>query len=436
DSTSLEATPTSAPTLSNHAIINNLSEQVNQGSNVENGGQVYSADNQIYYIQEGIYCMSESGENITQISEIQDALYISKVKGTLYYVSSTDYNVYKLNITTQIEPTKLGLEGAYFLTVIGDFLYYQYAIGADADYCLYRANKDGSDPENLVIKSSAFCTDGKKIYYANKEDDNTLYAYNIATVEIEQLSNNTAKQINVVDNYLYYINRTTEHITKLNLDTQESVVLYDTHGQYLNNNGQVLVFADNEGISTMGFDGEDILQILEYSDVNGLNVVGDYIFFASYLNNSNEKIFYIKTDGTALSEPLPISSLSIIKNFDFENRIITVDFVERLSGSEAIEEYSKDFSLSIKNAEEALVATDGIYMQNSNDKQREYKVSDLTKLFLSIKTDGSFDPEGYEADCTILKEIYAIDATHILEQLFYITGFDGEVLELRQFYEE
>lgn len=436
NSTSAEVMPTIAPTLSNQTIVSNISDSISQGSNVENGGQAYFSDNHIYYIKDGIYSMSKNGENKTLVSEVDDALYLNKSDDYIYYVSTSDYYVYKLNTTIEQQPIKLELEGAYFLTIIGDFLYYQYTIGADADYCLYRANKDGINSENLGIRSSSFCTDGKSIFYSNSDDNNTLYMYNISTAEVEQLSNNTVQQLNVVDNHIFYINRTTQQITKLSLETQDSIVLYDMKSSYLNNNGDVIVFANDLGISTMDFDGENVTQILEYNDINGLNVVGNYIFFALYLNNSNEKIFSIKTDGSELSEPLPEYSMSIIKSFDFENKTIIVDFVERLTGQDAIDTYAEDNSISLRRAEEKLTTTNGIYIRNTNNKQREYQVSDLTRIVLSVKTDGSYNPEGYDADCTILKEIYNLDKALILDSLFYIVGFNDELLELRQFYEQ
>jgi hypothetical protein len=354
-------------------------------------------------------------------------------------VSSHDYKVYKLDITKNEEPVQLGLTGAYYLMVIGDYIYYQSAIGESADFYLYRASLDGENPENLQIKSSSFCIDGQNIYFANLNDDNKLYMLNMSTGEIEQLSNNRVRQLNIINNNLYYINNTTGNITKLDINTLESTILCTSNCTYLNTNGQILVYSCYEtgGINKMNLDGSEQTQILNYKDVNGLNVAGNWIFFESYSTTIVPIKFSIRIDGSELSEPLPQSSLAKIVDYNPETNVITCDFIEYYTGNEAVTKYTEDFSLSERKAKQALEKTNGVYIRNPNPKLREYKILDLSDMILSINPDGSYNTDGYTADINTFNEIYKADDEHklIFGNYYHITGYNGDLISLIQFYE-
>ena len=178
-----EISITQAPTAESNMIIMQLDikkiepldELSNQGSNIENGGYVLKKDNIIYYQKNGLFTMSPSGNHIKKLLEQDDTLYLNIYKDYLYYISANDYNVYRFDLVNKGEPELLGLNGAYSLVIIGDYIYYQNAIGEDADFYIYRADIKTLVPENLMIKTSSFCTDGQNIYYANSEDENKLY---------------------------------------------------------------------------------------------------------------------------------------------------------------------------------------------------------------------------------------------------------------------
>ncbi len=428
-----EATPTATPLQSNQAIVNNLSDSGVCGANVENGGHALASGRMIYYRADGICSMLKSGERKSKLSDIENALYLNKSENFLYYISTTDYCIYKMDIDNPQQPENLGLAGAYFLTIFDNHLYYQYAIGENADQYLYRADIDGRFAEQLPIRSSSYCIDGLNIYYANIDDDNSLHQYNLLTFEIEKLSNNSVRQLNIIGDTIYYINKTTSHITRLNLPTQESTVLSDISYNYLNTNGDMLIASNGESILTMDLDGENLSVILEYNDVNNLNIASDYIFFESYLSTLNEKVFYMKTDGSELSEELPVSSLSYITDYDIENKNITVDFVKLLSNDIAVTEYMKDFEVSKSDAEEVLLETDGVYIKNTNARQRQYTFSDLTEIVLCVRTDGSIDVIGYDTTHNVFNEIYNFNNHLIINQLFNISAFRGEILTLSQY---
>ena len=202
-----------------------VEELENRGSNAENNGLADEDDGTIYYLSAGLNSMSSSGYHQKKLSTQTDMLYINSYENHIYYVSVDDYGVYRLNKDDLEKPAKLNISGVYSMAVIGDHIYYQNAIGESSDNYVYRTDMDGTNPENLMIKSSAFCSDGETIYFANAEDENKLYSLSMCTGEIDQLSNNQASQINIMDGSIYYINKKTKHITKLDIQTHESTVL-------------------------------------------------------------------------------------------------------------------------------------------------------------------------------------------------------------------
>ena len=430
-----EADTTKLPVKIELIATSPMDAPINQGSNIENGGYALFLDDVVNYVDGGLNRINKNSSHIKQVSEKNDMLFLNKIDNLLYYVSADDYNVYYLDITKDDEPIKIGLYGACFLMVLGDYIYFQLAVGHEADFYIYRADKDGSNPENLGIKASSFSSDGQNIYFANLDDDYKLYVYIMSQGIIEQLSNNNAHQLNIMGDYLYYINRTTEKITKLNVKTLESVVLYEEKCSYLNINGNILIFSHSitGGIFSMHKDGSDIKQILEYNDINGLISAGDYVFFESYQNTLNEKTFWINLKSEELSEALPVTTLSLIANYDAEKKIIVTDYIEYLTGDEAIKTYIKDNSVSERKAKQALEVTSGVYIRNLYQKYQEYKILDLTNIVLLIKQDGSFDTNGYNVDCITFSEIYNANEELVKSSIFSVTGFDGELVSLIQF---
>lgn len=410
---------------------------VSQNSNIENGGHALFDDDTIYYTNDGLYSCNKHKYKQNLLSDDDFISYINKSGDFIYFVSTLDYNVYKLDLTKDEEPINIGLNGAYYLMVIGDYIYYQSAIGENADFYLYRASLNGENKENLQIKSSSFCSDGHNIYFANLDDESKLYMLNMSTGEVAQISNNRARQLNLINNNLYYINKTTGNITKLDIDTLESTILSNDNCSYLNTNGKILVYSCNSigGIGTMNLDGSDKTQILKYKDINGLNVAGSWIFFESYSTTITPIKFSIKIDGTELSEPLPQSSLAKILEYDPEQNIITCDFIEYFTGDEAIKKYTEDKSLSERKAKLALEKTEGIYVRNPNPILREYKMLDLSDIILTTNPDGSYNTDGYTSDITTFNAIYEARPDLILDNYYFITGYNGDLITLIQFYE-
>ena len=197
----------------------------------------------------------------------------------------------------------------------------------------------------------------------------------------------------------------------------------------------LVFYSDEAGIlGTMNPDGSEAVPILEYNDVNALNTAGGWVFFESFKNTFEEKVFWLKTDGTELSGELPVYSMAKIIDYDPESKTIHCDFVRYLEGEEALKEYINDNSVSERKAQEVLDETDGSYVQNNNPKVMEYKVSDLTDITLNINADSSFSAEGYKAAVTAFEEIFAKNPALILDQLYYVTAYEGRLIKIEQFH--
>ncbi len=411
-------------------------ERINEGSNAENNGIAAEFEGTIYYINNGLNSMSDSGHHQKKILDKTDIIYINVYDGYIYFVCSEEYAVHRMPLNQEGEPEALNITGAYSMMVMQDHIYYQNAIGSEADNYLYRANLDGTEKENLMIKTSAYTFDGQVIYYANEEEENTLYSYDTCTGEMLQLSNNQASQINIIAGKVYYINKTTKKLTVLDTQTLESTVILEENISYLNSTESTLIFYSNENsaLGTMDIESGDVEYILEYNDVNGLNVASDWIFFESYENTASNEVFYLKTDGTELSRDLPVMALAKVVDYDLEEKVIYIDYVRRFTGEEAVSEYIHDFGVSERRAKEVLLETDNVYIQNSNPTIIEYKFTDITEITLNVNIDSSNTAEGYRADISQFEQILEKDENLIYENLYNIVGFEGNLIKITQDY--
>ena len=415
-----------------------VEETIDHGSNTENNGiAAQSADDgTLYYISDGLNSMSDSGNHRKQLTEQNDMLYLSIYENYAYYISSDDYGIYRIDRLSPDQPQYLGVSGAYSLMIIGEHIYYQNAIGEAADNYVYRTDMDGGNPENLMIKASVFCSDGQTIYYANSEDGNKLYSLDTSTGLIDQLSNNQASQINVLGGKVYYINKTTKHLTELDIETGDSAILSDEEFANLNSNGELLILysCSTYGLYTMVPGQEEMTLILTYNDINALNIVGDWIFFESFENTLEDEVFFLKTDGTELSRELPVTSMAKIIDFNAEEGIVYCDYVNYLTGEQALSEYINDYSVSERKAKEYLEENGGAYIQNVIDKVIELGINDFTSITLNINIDSSCSTEGYKADISVFTEIYQKDPNLILDQLYNVTTYNGSLVKLEQYY--
>lgn len=414
-----------------------IQELINQGSNIENNGIAAISDDIIYFVQNGLNSITENGRHRNILIYEDNMICLNVYQDYIYYVSSEDYKVYKIDKEANEPPTNLNISGAYSMMIIQDHLYYQNAIGENADNYIYRTDMDGKNPENLMIKASVFCTDGQSIYYANQEDDNKVYSLDTCTGEIMQLSNNQASQLNILDGNLFYINKTTKHITKLDVTALDSIVISEEACSYLNNDNTNLIFylEQKNQLGIMNTDGTQVDIILEYDDINALNVVGNWIFFETYENTFEEETFFLKIDTKELSNELPSTSTAKIVDYDPIQKLVYIDYVTYYIGELALEEYLNDNAVSERNAKEALDATNGVYIQNKKQKIVAYKLSDLSQIFLNINSDSSSTVENYSASVSGFEEIFSKDSSLIYDQIYSITGFEGQLIKLEQIYQ-
>jgi hypothetical protein len=415
-----------------------MDETLDHGSNIENNGiAAKSYDGTLYYISDGLNSMSESGHHRKQLTEQNDMLYLSIYEDYAYYISTDDYGIYRIDRVSPDQPQYLGISGAYSLMIIGEHIYYQNAIGEAADNYVYRCDMDGSSPENLMIKASVFCSDGQTIYFANSEDGNKLYSLDTSTGVIDQLSNNQASQINVLGGKVYYINKTTKHLTELDIETGDSTTLSEEEFANLNSNGEFLIlYSCATGDLYKMVPGEDeMTSILNYNDINALNIVGDWIFFESFENTPEDEVFFLKTDGTELSRELPVTSMAKIIDFNPAEGIIYCDYVNYFTGEEALSEYLNDNPVSERKADEYMQEHGDVYIQNVIDKVIELTIIDMTSIMLNINIDSSCSIEGYKADMSVFTEIYQKDPNLILDQLYSVTTYNGNLIKLEQYYE-
>jgi len=143
--------------------------------NYANGGIAAAQGNWIYFISNAgtkkiigkIYKMRPDGTEITQVTT-DDAFFIGVIGDWIYYRNEDDLaKIYKIR-TNGTERTRLTDDYTGSLFVSGDWMYYS---NIDDDSRIYKVRTDGTGREKISDDSAmGVIVDNDKIYYSNQND--------------------------------------------------------------------------------------------------------------------------------------------------------------------------------------------------------------------------------------------------------------------------
>lgn len=140
----------------------------------------------------------------------------------------------------------------------------------------FRYNEEGQigNSTGNLYNSGLFCEYEGYVYFANPEDNNSLYRMKSDGTDIEKLHSDTVSYIQVMNDYIYYIRRN---------PVNEGTVLHGTL----------------YGIYRLEI-GEEIPEKVYIGIVETMVICGNYIYFTAYDDTNMIQVKCIKVDGEEL----------------------------------------------------------------------------------------------------------------------------------------
>ncbi len=142
----------------------------------------------------------------------------------------------------------------------------------------FRYNEEGQTGNSTgnLYNKGLFCEYKGYVYFANPEDENSLYRMKSDGTDIEKLHSDTVSYIQVMNDYIYYIRR--------NHADEDAVIRGTLYGIY-----RLEI-------------GEDIPERVYSGIVETMVICGNYIYFTAYDDVNLIQLKCIKVDGEELKE--------------------------------------------------------------------------------------------------------------------------------------
>jgi hypothetical protein len=117
--------------------------------------------------------------------------------------------------------------------------------------------------------------------------------------------------------------------------------------------------------------------------------------------------------------------------------VVTLDYVDVLTGDEAVNALMQDYGLTKADAEAQLYDYEpNEYIRNQNPQLRTFTMDDTTVIKVLYNTDGTMSPEGHLCTYAEFKALYAAQADVVTNeyQLYSVVVRNNKVVALEQVY--
>lgn len=140
----------------------------------------------------------------------------------------------------------------------------------------FRYNEEGAigNSSGNLYNSGLFCEYKEHVYFANPQDEFSLYRMKSDGTEVEKLHENSVLYIQVMNDYIYYIRR--------NQVDKNTIFRNSLHGIY-----RLEI-------------GESIPEEIYTGIVENMVICGNYIYFSAYDDTNLMQLKSVKVDGTEL----------------------------------------------------------------------------------------------------------------------------------------
>ncbi len=180
----------------------------------------------------------------------------------------------------------------------------------------FRYNEEGAvgNTTGNLYNKGLFCEYKEHIYFANPQDDNSLYRMKKDGTNVEKLHNDTVSYIQVMNDYIYYVRRnfadennifrnTLYGIYRLEIGDKKAEMIYNGIVENMVICGNYIYFSayDDENLiqlKSVKVDGEDLKTISDL-DYKPIAVEGHTYYFPNVEDNNN--LMYIEAGSTKIA---------------------------------------------------------------------------------------------------------------------------------------
>lgn len=432
-STSTNATPSYDETYPIPEILGNT------GANIENGGLSTSDKNKIYYIDNGIWSISKNGANKEQITDMENISCLNDVGEFIYYLSSHDGSIYRVEKSPNSIPESLNISGASNLIVMGESMYYCSTIGENATEYIYKSPLQGLLQECLFIKATYISPDGAYFYFNNLEDYGTLWRYDTITSQIIKIANDRASQINVIDKKIYYISQDQEYnVVCIDRNGLNPVVVVTQGCTDINIINNYLIYRTIETgyIESYNIKTGDSVSLVPYGELFSLSATDSMLFFQSCPVSGLEPDTYIYDIVTSkLNKSLPLKIFAYVKGIRTRDLTLEYDTVDFYVGEEAIAQYAAYNGATLEDAKEAVTTDEGaFYVYNRNQAWLRCQSLDWTNITLIRRSTSLANSTPYTSSLEQLLSLFDNNPSIEGKLIFELTIIDNTVVDMNEVY--
>lgn len=276
-----------------------LNERGNSLGNIVNGGIAAQQGLWVYYsnVGRGLYRSKLDGSDLEMLCE-DSAWFINVIGNWIYYSNASDDDrLYKINIDG-LERTRLNDDKTWDINVLEDWIYY---CNESDGFKIYKIKTDGTCRIKLNNESSySLNVENNWIYYSNKSDKGKIYKIRTDGANRTKINDNESDFLNVYNDWIYYSNKGDGFKLyrvgtfggsdeMLNAGMCRNINVYGGWVYYVNK-------SENGKMCRLRTDGGTQETVAVYKG-DFLNMVDEFVFFCN--KSDGDKLYKIGTDGSS-----------------------------------------------------------------------------------------------------------------------------------------
>lgn len=268
----------------------------------------------------------------------------------------------------------------------------------------FRYNEEGDTGNTTgnLYNEGLFCEYEGYVYFANPQDENSIYRMKADGTEVEKLHSDSASYIQVMNDYIYYIRRnpisedtvlhgTLYGLCRLEIDEDTTEVLYNGIVETMVICGNYIYFTSYDDtnliqLKSIKVDGEELTEVSDL-DYMPIAVAGNTYYFPNVEDNHN--LMYVKAGSTSISTSsegnfyMPSFTKGFIYYIDLDNDMKLTRVSLKTNEAEVLDEgRCINYNVSEEN--------DIIYYQLENDDDHRLSCMKMDGSHKKTVAEGNF----------------------------------------------
>jgi hypothetical protein len=279
---------------------NTQDEAGNTAGNILNEAFTAYDGTNIYQTSWELYRMSEDGSNKIKYDayylheEVFNGIHGVNVVGDYVYYTWSSFpfpmsnGIFKVRKDGSAEPELLSTRQAYFMTVVGNWIYYTEEQMDNRTYDgsgpIYKMRIDGTGRTLINAQAGygrALNIVGDQIYYLNDSDGGSIYRMKTDGTGIERLSEDGGiYNMLVYENFIYYSGYNS-NIKRIPIEGGSGTVIVPKGGHRMILEQGKLYYTDYDKIYSCNLDGTEVNFVTKTEVSSNLNITAGYLYYNS-----------------------------------------------------------------------------------------------------------------------------------------------------------